>query len=384
MEVQVLSSAPAFLLDPLSDPDRSPAKAGEFPPLRIGTLVLEVPVVLAPMAGVTNPPYRALCRSFGAGLYVSEMISARGVLENNQKTLHLASFFPEERPKSLQLFAKDPQVLEKAARVLEGQGIEHLDLNLGCPVRKLTASGGGSALPYKQGRLRRLLAAFRRGAPNIPLTIKCRLGIDEEHMTWKETGHIAQEEGMDAIAVHGRTAAQLYDGEADWEPIAELSATLKIPVLGNGDLFEASDALFRMRQTGCAGVVIGRGCLGRPWLFRELEELFRGQPSSPPPNFGEIKLILRRHGELLLRFFGPELGARHLRKFASWYTKGFPGTSRIRDRLVRIRSLDECLALMDEIPDDSPFPQKAVRAKRCKKGGRQKVALPPGWLDSPV
>ncbi len=334
------------------------------------------------MAGVTNAPYRALCRSFGQALYVSEMISARGVLENNHKTLQLASFLPEERPKSLQLFAKEPQVLEKAARVLADQGIEHLDLNLGCPVRKLTARGGGSALPYKQGRLRRLLAAFRRGAPNLPLTIKCRLGIDEEHLTWKETGRIAQEEGMDAVALHGRTAAQLYDGEANWEPIAELSALLEIPVLGNGDLFDAHDSIFRMRQTGCAGVVIGRGCLGRPWLFRELQDLFRGHPPSPPPSFGEIKAILRRHGELLIRFFGSEIGTLHLRKFAAWYTKGFPGTHQIRDQLVRIKSLEECLTLMEGIPEDCPFPPKAVRAKRCKKGGRQKVALPPRWLDS--
>ncbi|HHI81331.1 MAG TPA: tRNA dihydrouridine synthase DusB [Planctomycetes bacterium] len=350
--------------------------------MRIGRLELKVPVVLAPMAGVTNAPYRALCRSFGQALYVSEMISARGVLENNKKTLHLASFFPDEHPKSLQLFAKEPQVLEKAARILTDQGIEHLDLNLGCPVRKLTATGGGSALPYKQRRLKRLLAAFRRGAPQQNLSIKIRLGIDEDHLTWRETGRIAQEEGMDAVALHGRTAAQLYDGEADWDPIAELSASLRIPVLGNGDLFDASDALLRMRQTGCAGVVIGRGCLGRPWLFRELEALFSGHSPPPPPNFGEIKAIIRRHGELLLQFFGPELGPRHLRKFAAWYTKGFPGTNHIRDQLVRIKSLEECLALMEHIPDDCPFPPRAIRAKRCKKGGRQRVALPPGWLDS--
>jgi nifR3 family TIM-barrel protein len=334
------------------------------------------------MAGVTNAPYRVLCRSFGQALFVSEMISARGVLENNKKTLLLASFLPEEKPKSLQLFCKEPQVLEKATQILADQGLEHLDLNLGCPVRKLTSSGGGSALPFKKGRLQRLLAAFRRGAPKLPLTIKCRLGIDEEHLTWRETGRIAQEEGMDAIALHGRTAAQLYDGEADWEPIATLSSILQIPVLGNGDLFEASDALFRMRQTGCAGVVIGRGCLGRPWLFRELEDLFLGHTPPPPPTFGEIKAILRRHGELLVQFFGADMGARHLRKFAAWYTKGFPGTHIIRDQLVRIRSLEECLALMEGIPEDSPFPPKAIRAKRCKKGGRQKVALPPGWLDS--
>ena len=257
-----------------------PARAGEFSPLHIGPLKVWPPVVLAPMAGVTNYPFRSLCRQYGAGLYVSEMITARPLVDGVEKTLKLADFGPEENPRSLQLYGVDPHYVGLATERLVREGrVDHIDMNFGCPVRKVTRKGGGSALPLKPKLLASIVrAAVRAAEPaGVPVTIKFRLGVNDELMTYQDAGRIGQEEGCAAVGLHARTAAQLYDGEARWEYIARLKQLLSIPVLGNGDIWEAQDALRMMRMTGCDGVIVGRGCLGRPWLFRDLANIFEGK-----------------------------------------------------------------------------------------------------------
>ncbi len=360
-----------------------PARPGEFAPLRIGPLALEVPIVLAPMAGITNPPFRTLCRGFGAGLYVSEMITARALVERNAKTLRLAGFDPSEKPRSLQLYGVDAHYTREAVRWLVGEGhVDHVDLNFGCPVRKVTRRGGGAAIPLKPNLLRAIVRAAVGAAGGVPVTIKFRIGVDDGLETFRDAGRIAADEGCAAVAMHARTAAQLYDGEARWDAIAELVGRVRtIPVLGNGDVWEAWDALRMMREPGCAGVVVGRGCLGRPWLFRDLADVFAGREPADPPAFGEVARVMLDHAERLAGWMGERLGLRNFRKHATWYTKGFPGSTRLRDALIRIESLAELRAVLETADPDEPFPAHAMRLPRGKRGGRQRVALPDGYLD---
>jgi len=361
----------------------APAAPGEVAPLRLGPLRVDPPVVLAPMAGITNPPFRTLCRGFGAGLYVSEMIAARALVEGNRKTLRLAGFDPSEKPRSLQLYGVDAHYTGEAVRWLVGEGlVDHIDLNFGCPVRKVTRRGGGSAIPVKPNLLRDIVGAAVGAAGPVPVTIKMRVGIDERLRTFLEAGRIAQEEGCAAVALHARTAAQLYDGEADWATIAELKAAVRhIPVLGNGDIWEAWDALRMLRETGCDGVVVGRGCLGRPWLFRDLAHVLAGREPQDPPAFGEVARTMVEHARRLEAWMGSPWGVRSFRKHATWYTKGFPGSARLRERLIRIESVAELEEILAGADPAVPFPASAMRVPRGKKGGRQKVALPEGYLD---
>ncbi|MEO6708786.1 MAG: tRNA dihydrouridine synthase DusB, partial [Planctomycetota bacterium] len=280
------------------------ARPGEFRPLALRALRIDPPVVLAPMAGVTNFPFRALCREFGAGLYVSEMITARGFLNGNALTALLASSQPGESPRSIQIYGSDPKDLGLMVERLVAEGVDHVDINFGCPVRKVTSHGGGSAIPLKPRLVARLVRAMVRSAGSVPVTIKMRKGIDDELSTYLEAGKVAQDEGASAVGLHARTAAQLYAGEADWDAIADLKAHLAIPVLGNGDIWEPWDALRMMRNTGCDAVIVGRGCLGRPWLFRELSDMFAGREPAPPPRLGEIAAIMLDHGERMVEFFG--------------------------------------------------------------------------------
>ena len=358
------------------------AAPGEFPPLRIGPLRVDPPVVLAPMAGVTNAPFRALCRRFGAGLYVSEMITARALVERDPRTLQLARFAPDEKPRSLQLYGVDPASVGQAVAWLAGEGqLDHVDLNFGCPVRKVTRRGGGAALPARPRLLRAIVRAAVRSAGTVPVTIKFRVGIDDDLVTFLDAGRIAEEEGCAAVALHARTAAQLYDGAADWARVAELKAAVRtIPVLGNGDVWEAWDALRLMRTTGCDGVVVGRGCLGRPWLFRELARVFAGREPEEPPRLGAIADLMLEHAELLSAFFGERSGVRSFRKHATWYTKGFPGSARLRARLVAAERLEDLAAVLADVDRDAPFPPAALRVPRGKHGGRQRVVLPEGFL----
>jgi nifR3 family TIM-barrel protein len=364
--------------------DVPPARPGEFAPLAYGPLRVDPPVVLAPMAGVTNAPFRRLCRRFGAGLYVSEMITARALVEGNPKTRRLAAFAPDEKPRSLQLYGVDPHFVGEAVAWLVGEGqVDHLDLNFGCPVPKVTRRGGGAAIPLKPRLLRAIVRAAVGRAGAVPVTLKFRIGIDDVHRTFLDAGRIGAEEGCAAVALHARTAAQLYDGEARWEAVGELKAAVAgIPVLGNGDIWEAWDALRMMRATGCDGVVVGRGCLGRPWLFRDLADVFAGREPEAPPRLGEIVAVMLEHAELLAAWCGEDSGLRSFRKHATWYTKGFRDSAQLRQGLTRVATLAELRAGLAELDPDEPFPTHALRVPRGKHGGTQRVALPDGYLAS--
>lgn len=364
--------------------DVSPAALGEFPALRLGPLSVWPPVVLAPMAGVTNYPFRKLCKRFGAGLYVSEMITARGLVDGNPRTLKLADFGPDEAPRSLQLYGTEPSTLGEAARRLVGEGrVDHIDLNFGCPVRKVTSKGGGAAIPYRARLLARLVRAVVGGAGDVPVTMKFRMGIDEAHMTWRDAGRVGQEEGCAAVGLHARTAAQLYSGEARWEAIAALKQHVSIPVLGNGDIWEAQDALRMMRTTGCDGVIVGRGCLGRPWLFRELAQVFAGQEPQDPPTFGEVLDIMLEHARLIVQWCGERGGILLFRKFTSWYTKSFAGGAALRPRLMSATTLADLKQIAAEADATQAFPPAGMRVRRGKTTGTQAVSLPDGWLERP-
>jgi len=359
------------------------AAPGEVRPLVLGPrLVVSPPVVLAPMAGVTNSPFRAICRRFGAGLYVSEMITARPLVEGNQKTLKIADFGPDETPRSLQLYGVDPYYVGEAVKRLVGEGrVDHIDMNFGCPVRKVTSKGGGAAIPAKPRLLARIVRAAVQAAGAVPVTLKFRIGIDERVTTYLDAGRVAEEEGVVAVALHARTAAQLYDGLARWEAIGELKSRLRIPVLGNGDIWEAEDALRMMRQTGCDGVVVGRGCLGRPWLFRDLADLLAGREPENPPRLGEIAAIMREHAELLASWVGEAGAMRQFRRHSTWYTKGFRGSAAIRQRAMHLATLGELTTLLDALDPDEAFPPSAMRVTRGKSAGTQTVSLPHGYLE---
>ena len=352
--------------------------------LRIGPIEVWPPVVLAPMAGITNAPFRTLCRTYGAGLYVSEMITSQALVEGSTKTRELIRFDPSESPRSLQLYGVDPRVVGRAvAQLVEARHVDHLDLNFGCPVPKVTRRGGGSALPYRRPLLRAVLRAAVRAAGPVPVTMKMRTGIDERHLTYLDAGRIAQDEGIAAVALHGRTAAQHYAGRADWDAIARLKAALDIPVLGNGDIWEAADALRMMAQTGCDGVVVGRGCLGRPWLFRDLAEAYAGRPQVSRPTLREVAAVMRRHAELLAAWMGEEKGVRDFRKHVAAYTKGFAVGPDLRGRLARVSTLAELGSTLAALDLDQPFPEAVLGAPRGRTSGQPRVALPEGWLDDP-
>ncbi|HVU03588.1 MAG TPA: tRNA dihydrouridine synthase DusB [Polyangiaceae bacterium] len=363
--------------------DVPPASPGEFSPIPIGPLRVWPPVVLAPMAGVTNYPFRKICKAFGAGLYVSEMITARPLVEGRDKTLKLADFGPEESPRSLQLYGVDPYYVGEAVKRLVGEGrVDHVDMNFGCPVRKVTRKGGGSAIPVKPKLLAGIVRAAVSAAGAVPVTIKFRLGIHDGLLTYRDAGRIGQEEGCASVGLHARTAAQLYDGEARWEHIADLKSRVTIPVLGNGDIWEAGDALRMMRATKCDGVIVGRGCLGRPWLFRDLADVFDGREPENPPRFGVVAEIMLEHARLLSEWFGERHALRAFRRHATWYTKGFTGSARLRAALTTIETLDDLKRLSAELDPFLPFPPSAMRVPRGKSSGTQEVSLPDGYLEN--
>ncbi len=385
-------------------------------PLRLGDLTVATPVVLAPMAGITNAAFRQLCREQGAGLYgyssrlaplvetpspqagrdvppeghpglyVCEMITSRGIVERIPKTFDMLRFDPGETVRSVQLYGVDPAVMARAAEILcEEFGVSHIDLNFGCPVPKVTRRGGGGVLPWKRDRLAAILTATVKAAARygVPVTMKTRLGIDDDHLTYLDAGRIAQQAGCAAIALHARTVKQAYSGQADWTTIGTLVEALEIPVLGNGDIWEASDALAMVEQTGCAGVVIGRGCLGRPWLFRDLADAFAGRDTRTLPTLGEVAAMVRRHGELMAGLYGERHGLTELRKHMAWYFKGFPVGGDVRRGLAMVSSLAELDDNLARLDPDVPFPVSELASPRGRQGTpRDKVVLPYGWLDS--
>lgn len=369
---------------PVARPDNGPVST---PPthLTLGSLTVDVPVVLAPMAGITNAAYRRLCAEQGAGLYVCEMITSRGLVEGDQHTRDMLVFDERETVRSVQLYGTDPVYVGKAAEILCAEyGVAHIDLNFGCPVPKVTRKGGGGALPWKRGLLAEILEhAVAAAAPyDVPVTMKTRKGIDEGHLTYLDAGRIAQESGAAAIALHGRTVAQAYSGEADWEAIGELVASVDIPVLGNGDIWEAADALRMVEQTGAAGVVVGRGCLGRPWLFRDLAAAFRGHEVATLPTLGEVSAMMRRHAELLCQHMGEERGCKEFRKHVTWYLKGFAAGGQMRRSLGLVATLADLDRLLADLDPSEPFPVSELGAPRGRQGSpRSRVVLPEGWLD---
>ncbi|NYE37854.1 nifR3 family TIM-barrel protein [Nocardioides cavernae] len=353
--------------------------------LTLGSLRVDTPVVLAPMAGITNAAYRRLCAEQGAGLYVCEMITSRGLVEGDETTRKMLVFDDLESVRSVQLYGTDPVYIGKAVEILcADHGVAHVDLNFGCPVPKVTRKGGGGALPWKRGLLGEILEhAVAAAAPyDVPVTMKTRKGLDDDHLTYLDAGRIAQESGVAAIALHGRTVVQAYSGEADWDAIAALVDHVDIPVLGNGDIWEAADALRMVEQTGAAGVVVGRGCLGRPWLFRDLAAAFHGEDVATLPTLGEVKAMMRRHAELLSEHMGEERGCKEFRKHITWYLKGFPAGGDLRHQLALVDSLASLEVLLDGLDDDAPFPERELGTPRGRQGSpRARVVLPEGWLD---
>jgi nifR3 family TIM-barrel protein len=352
--------------------------------LTIGPLAVDPPVVLAPMAGVTNTAFRRLCRSHGAGLYVSEMVTARALVEGNARTMRMVRFADDERPRSVQLYGVDPATMAVAVRrLVDDIGVDHIDLNFGCPAAKVTKTGGGAALPVHHVLFRAIVAAAVNAAAPVPVTVKLRLGVDDAHTTYLDAGAIAEDAGAAAVSLHARTAEQLYSGDADWEAIAALKDRVRtIPVLGNGDIWEAVDALRMVEATGCDGVVVGRGCLGRPWLFRDLAAVFAGQVVPDPPNLGDVVATMRRHLALLVELMDEEPAARDFRKHTGWYVTGFPVGPERRRRLAMISSVAEFESLVADLDPSAPFPAEALRMKRGHTRGPRPVALPPHWLET--
>ncbi len=345
------------------------------------------------MAGVTNVAFRTLCREIEiakagtvSGLYVCEMVTARALVERHPVTLHMTTFGPDESPRSLQLYTVDPDTTFAAARMIADEGLaDHIDMNFGCPVPKVTRRGGGAALPFKRRLFGRIVAAAVRATAGagIPVTVKFRIGIDADHHTHLDAGRIAAEEGAAALALHARTAAQRYSGTADWNQIAALKAHVTgIPVLGNGDIFDARDASAMMAATGCDGVVIGRGCLGRPWLFAELSAAFAASPAPVPPTLGEVATIIARHGALLADHFGEDKGMRDIRKHIAWYLHGFPAGPDLRRALALVKTLSELHRLLGQLDAQVPFPA-AGAGPRGRQGAPGAVVLPEGWLSDP-
>lgn len=359
-------------------------------PLRIGRLELDVPVVLAPMAGITNTAFRRLCREFGAGLYVSEMITSRALVERTPASMRLIRHHESESVRSIQLYGVDPKTVAEAVTMLVAEDLaDHIDLNFGCPVPKVTRKGGGAALPWKLSLFREIVERAVTAAGDVPLTVKMRKGIDSDHLTYLEAGRAAEGAGVSSIALHARTAAEFYSGHADWDAIARLkSAISAVPVLGNGDIWSGDDAVRMMDQTGCDGVVVGRGCLGRPWLFGDLVSAFRARASgaaysTAQPSLGTVASTLRRHTELLAEFLGSEEWAcRDIRKHITWYFKGYPVGSSVRASLGLVESLQQMDDLLGQLDGTEPYPGADAEGPRGRAGTPKRPSLPDRWLDS--
>lgn len=355
------------------------------PALTIGRLTVDSPAVLAPMAGITNTAFRRLCREYGAGLYVSEMITSRALVERTPETMRLIHHHESETPRSIQLYGVDPKTVAEAVTVLVAEDrADHIDLNFGCPAPKVTRKGGGGALPWKLGLFRDIIEQAVAAAGDVPLTIKMRKGIDDDHLTYLEAGRIAEGAGVSAIALHGRTVAEHYSGHADWSSIAKLKETVtSVPVLGNGDIWSAEDALRMVAETGCDGVVVGRGCLGRPWLFGDLAAGFSGSEERQQPNLGQVAVAFKRHAELLGEFFDSEdRGCRDIRKHVAWYFKGYPVGGEWRARMATVSSLAQMDDYLGELDWAVPYRADGVEGQRGRAGSPKRPALPDRWLES--
>ena len=354
--------------------------------LKIGRLRLDVPVVLAPMAGITNTAFRRLCREYGAGLYVSEMITSRALVERTPESMRLIRHHESETTRSIQLYGVDPKTVASAVTMLVSEDrADHIDLNFGCPVPKVTRKGGGAALPWKTDLFREIVEGAVAAAGDIPLTVKMRKGIDADHLTYLEAGRIAEGAGVASIALHARTAAEFYSGTADWAAIEKLkNAVTSVPVLGNGDIWSAEDALRMMHETGADGVVVGRGCLGRPWLFGDLSAAFRGVAEKNRPNLGFVATAFRRHAELLVEFFDDDedRACRDIRKHVAWYFKGYAVGGDLRASLATVQSLAMLDDLLGQLDWSEPYPGPDAEGQRGRAGTPKNPSLPDRWLES--
>ncbi len=357
--------------------------------LSSGDHAIDPPVVLAPMAGITNAAFRRLCREQGAGLFVSEMVTARALIERRPETLRMIQPGAGEWPRSVQLYSVDASAMRAAVTMLGKEELaDHIDMNFGCPVPKVTRKGGGAALPYKRHLFSAIVgAAVEAARPfGIPVTVKMRIGIDSDHQTYLEAAKSAADSGVNWVALHARTAAQMYEGKADWSAIARLVDYLKptgVPVLGNGDIWSGNHGAAMVKETGCAGVVVGRGCLGRPWLFNDLVTAFSGEASPRQPTLFEVREVMYRHAQLMVEYFeSEERGCRDLRKHMAWYLKGFSVPSELRRQFGLVASLSEMRGLLDLL-SDQPYPSEIGAKPRGRTSHGRPVTLPYGWLDDP-
>jgi nifR3 family TIM-barrel protein len=326
------------------------------------------------------------------------MITSRALVERTPESMRLIKHHESETPRSIQLYGVDPKTMAEAVTMLVAEDrADHIDLNFGCPVPKVTRKGGGAALPWKLDLFRGIVEAAVKAAGPLPLTVKMRKGIDADHLTYLEAGRIAEGAGAAAVALHARTAADFYSGTADWSAIATLKQTVtSIPVLGNGDIWAAEDAVRMVQETGCDGVVVGRGCLGRPWLFGDLASAFTPRGLSSPgsgriettakaePTLGEVAVAFRRHAELLIEFFDGDEGraCRDIRKHVAWYFKGYPVGGELRAALARSSSLAEIDELLGRLDPSLPYPGAEAEGQRGRAGTPKQPALPERWLDS--
>jgi nifR3 family TIM-barrel protein len=322
------------------------------------------------------------------------MVTSRALVERTEESMRLIGHHESEKVRSVQLYGVDPKTISDAVTMLVSEDrADHIDLNFGCPVPKVTRKGGGAALPWKQDLFQAIVQSAVRAAGDIPVTVKMRKGIDADHLTFLESGKAARDAGVAAIALHGRTAADFYSGKADWDAIAELRAALPdVQVLGNGDIWSAQDAVNMMRQTGVDGVVVGRGCLGRPWLFADLENAFRSYLENPnanikysqvQPNLGEVADAFKQHALLLVEFFGDELRAcRDIRKHVAWYFKGYPVGGSFRASLASVETIAQMDQLLGTLERAMPYPGDEAEGPRGRAGGIKSCALPEHWLDS--
>jgi len=364
------------------------------PALQYGDIAINIPVVLAPMAGITNTAFRRLCREYGGGLYVSEMVTSRALVERTEESMRLIGHHESEGTRSVQLYGVDPKTISEAVTMLVAEDrADHIDLNFGCPVPKVTRKGGGAALPYKQDLFSAIVNAAVRAAGDIPVTVKMRKGIDADHLTFLDAGKAARDAGVAAVALHARTASEYYSGHADWSAIAELKNSLgDVQVLGNGDIWSAGDAIRMMRETGCNGVVVGRGCLGRPWLFADLQAAFEEYAKNPhsdaaidpvQPNLGQVAEAFKKHAELLVEFFeSEERACRDIRKHVAWYFKGYPVGGEFRASLAQVESLQQMDDILGTVDWFAPYPGELAEGPRGRLGGAKVCALPENWLQS--
>lgn len=369
-------------------------QVSQKPALTYGNLAIATPVVLAPMAGITNTAFRRLCREFGGGLFVSEMVTSRALVERTEESMRLVGHHESEDIRSVQLYGVDPKTIAEAVTMLVAEDrADHIDLNFGCPVPKVTRKGGGAALPWKSDLFSAIVNAAVKAAGSVPLTVKMRKGIDADHLTYLDAGKAARDAGVTAIALHGRTASDYYSGNADWDAIARLRESLPdVQVLGNGDIWSAADAIRMMRQTGVDGVVVGRGCLGRPWLFGDLQAAFDEYQRNPhseaavnpiQPNLGEVADAFKRHAELLVEFFENENHAcRDIRKHVAWYFKGYPAGGEFRASLAQVQSLTHMDEILGTLDRTQAYPGDEAEGPRGRLGGAKVCSLPENWLQS--